>query len=217
MRDDILSAVSHELRTPLAAIVGFAATLEQRSDDLDDATRKRIHETLAQQARKLERLLLDLLDADRLRRGMLEAHRHKVDLTTLVRTSAEDCELGTCTLELDLHQVDGEVDAAKIERIVENLVANAVKYGPERGEITVRLERRGKAALLAVEDRGPGIVVDDKQAIFEMFRRGSGNTRIPGTGIGLSLVSRFAELHGGRAWVEDRHGGGSSFRVLVPL
>jgi signal transduction histidine kinase len=99
-----------------------------------------------------------------------------------------------------------------VGRIVENLLGNTVKHTPGDSRIWVRLERREDGALLTVEDDGPGVPEDDRARIFEAFRQGSGAAS--GSGVGLALVARFAELHGGRAWVEERDGGGASFRVL---
>ena len=101
-----------------------------------------------------------------------------------------------------------------VERIVENLLANAVKHTPGDSRIWVRVERTDDGALIAVEDDGPGIRAEDRERIFEPFVQGSG-VGPGGAGVGLALVVKFAELHDGRAWVQERAGGGSSFRVLL--
>jgi signal transduction histidine kinase len=107
----------------------------------------------------------------------------------------------------------GQLDSAQLERIVENLVVNAVRHTPPGSHIDVVVGRSANGILLQVDDDGPGVPAEARAQIFEPFRRES-STVAPGTGIGLSLVARFAELHGGRAWVEDRPGGGASFRVV---
>jgi signal transduction histidine kinase len=111
------------------------------------------------------------------------------------------------------------VDPAKVERIIENLLANAARHTPPETPVWVRVERAegGDGVLLAVEDAGAGIPEEQRDSVFEPFRQGpDAPAYAPGVGIGLTLVSRFAELHGGTAWVEERPGGGSSFRVLIP-
>jgi signal transduction histidine kinase len=109
------------------------------------------------------------------------------------------------------------VDPAKVERIVENLLANAARHTPPDTPVWVRVARQDQGVLIAVEDAGGGVPPQLRATLFEPFRQGPEvPTHAPGVGIGLTLVARFAELHGGRAWVEERPGGGSSFRVLLP-
>jgi signal transduction histidine kinase len=116
---------------------------------------------------------------------------------------------------IDADDVVANVDSAQIERIVENLVANAVKHTPRGTPIWVLAYGRPDGVELVVEDAGPGVLPEIRDTLFEPFVK---DTRgyVPGTGIGLSLVYRFTEAHGGRVWVEDRAGGGASFHVYLP-
>jgi signal transduction histidine kinase len=108
-------------------------------------------------------------------------------------------------------------DAAKVERIVENLLANAARHTDPGTPIWVRVGPGARGALLCVDDAGPGIPASQRESIFRPFQRGpGGGTSAPGSGVGLALVAQLASLHQGRAWVEDRDGGGASFRVLLP-
>jgi PAS domain S-box-containing protein len=218
MKNMFLAAVSHELRTPLAAILGLALTLEREELDLGPEESRELLRRLASNARKLNRLLSDLLDLDRLGRGIVEPRLRPTDVAALVRQVVENSDaIEVRRPHLDLDPVTADVDPAKVERIVENLLANAVRYTPADAAIWVRLRPRGAGVLISVDDEGPGIPEELHAAVFEPFRQVPGrNEHAPGVGIGLSLVARFAELHGGRAWVEAREGGGSSFRVLLP-
>src|SRR5262245_5022005 len=217
LRNDILSAVSHELRTPLASILGFALTLKTRGGSLSDPTVREIVDHLSDQAMRLERLLSDLLDLDRFRRGLAYASRRQTAIDGLVERVVLAQTDGRHEIVVDAERVVADVDAPKVERIVDNLLANAVKYTPERSRITVRVVGETEGVLIAVDDEGPGIPDDVKESIFELFDRGLDiSSYVSGTGIGLSLVSQFARLHGGRAWVEDNDAGGASFRVLLP-
>ena len=108
-------------------------------------------------------------------------------------------------------------DAAKVERVVENLLANAARHTDPGTPIWVRVEPLDRGALLCVDDAGPGIPAEQRESIFRPFQRGpAGATYAPGSGVGLALVAQIASLHNGQAWVEDRAGGGASFRVLLP-
>jgi signal transduction histidine kinase len=218
MKTTFLEAVSHDLRTPLASVLGISLTLGRDDIELSDGDTKDLVARLAANARKLEHLLADLLDLDRLARGILEPNRRPVDVAALVADIVEHSEvLAGRNVVTELDSVVIAVDAAKVERIVENLLANTARHTPANATIWVRVERWLAGALIAIEDEGPGIADDLKVVIFEPFRQGPQSTpHAPGVGIGLSLVARFAELHGGRAWVEDREGGGSSFRVFLP-
>ena len=219
MKNTFLEAVSHDLRTPLTSILGSALTLEQAGleiprDDALDLVRR-----IAANARKLERLLSDLLDLDRLQRGIVSPQRRPTDVGALVAQSVQESELlGGRQIELSTEGLIVNVDAAKVERIVENLLANAARHTPAGTPLWIRVTgERGGGVLIAVDDAGPWVPDGMKDAVFEPFRQGDGGPNpSPGVGVGLSLVARFAELHGGSAWVEDRPGGGASFRVYLP-
>jgi signal transduction histidine kinase len=111
---------------------------------------------------------------------------------------------------------DLAVDPPKVERIVDNLIANAVHHTPAGTEIDVRVEEGDGGIVIAVDDAGSGVSPNERHTIFEPFRRGSDSSTRTGAGVGLSLVSQFAELHGGRVWVDQSASGGASFRVFLP-
>jgi signal transduction histidine kinase len=169
---------------------------------------------VASQATRLERLLNDLLDVDRLRHGRLRVDFEHADLAELVRSVAAGRPDGR-KIDVQAQSVRASVDPAKFERIVENLIANAERHTPAGLPIEVSVAPDGTGALLRVDDHGPGVPDAEKETIFQAFARGS-EVEATGVGVGLSLVAQFAALHGGRAWVEDNPGGGASFRVLFP-
>jgi PAS domain S-box-containing protein len=220
MKNTFLDAVSHELRTPLAAIVGIGLTLEHKADNMAGADRSDLYTRLVANARKLDRLLNDLLDLDRLTHGIVAPKRRPTDVAALAARIADDWALlNGRRPEVVAQPVTVSLDPGKVERIVENLLANAARHTPPDTPVWVRVEQPpgGDGVLLAVEDAGAGIPAELRDTVFEPFRQGPGTpTHAPGVGIGLTLVARFAELHGGKAWVEERPGGGSSFRVLIP-
>jgi PAS domain S-box-containing protein len=220
MKNTFLDAVSHELRTPLAAVVGIAITLESKGDSLARRDRDDLIGRLVVNARKLDRLLNDLLDLDRLSRGIVAPKRRPTDVAALAAHAAEEWRLlHGRRAEVVAEPLTVSLDPGKVERIIENLLANAAKHTEPETPVWVRVERPadGDGVLIAVEDAGAGLPAELRDTVFEPFRQGpEAPTHAPGVGIGLTLVARFAELHGGRAWLEDRPGGGSSFRVQLP-
>jgi PAS domain S-box-containing protein len=220
LKSGFLQAVSHDLRTPLASVLGIALTLQRGRGQLEPSDADDLLGRLTANARKLDRILSSLLDLDRLDRGIVELRRERVDLARLVAgvvKEARDELLDAHPVSLELIPVQVIADAAKLERMVENLLANAARHTNPGTPIWVRVEHRDRGALLCVEDAGPGIPVEQRESIFRPFQRGPGGaTYAPGSGVGLALVAQFARLHQGSAWVEDRPGGGASFRVLLP-
>ncbi len=217
MKNTFLAAVSHELRSPLTSILGLTLTLERHQFPEDE--RVDLLGRLAANARKLDRLLKDLLDIDRLSRGIVTPNVRPTDIAAIVDRTVESLDvLGDRSILVRTERVVIPVDPPKIERIVENLVMNAVRHTEPDVGIWVRVWAEEAGAVIAVEDDGPGVPSELWSEIFEPFRQGPtpASAHSPGTGIGLSLVAMFAELHGGRAWVQDRDGGGASFRVFLP-
>ena len=210
-----MQAVSHDIRTPLAAILGLAITLENRAEDMSAEDVRDLSSRIVQNSRRLDRIVTDLLDLDRLQKKGLVARLRPVDLGMLVRQLVTKTEAVTeRRLQLDTGPVHVQADPTMVERIVENLLANAVRHTPGDARIWIRVERTDEGALIAVEDDGPGIPPEDRERIFEPFVQGA-SPATGGAGVGLALVVKFAELHDGRAWVQERVGGGASFRVLL--
>jgi PAS domain S-box-containing protein len=218
LKNTLLQAVSHDLRTPLAAILGLAITLERDDIEVDREEVRELGARIATNARKLDRLVNDLLDLDRLSRGIVEPVFQPTNVGALVAGIVRESDLATAgRVDIQVEPVVLPVDRAKVERIVENLLGNAMKHAPTTARVWVRVRRDDAGATIEVEDDGPGVPAELREEVFEPFRRGpSAPQGAPGVGIGLSLVRRFAELQGGRAWVEERPGGGASFKVWLP-
>ena len=219
LKSGFLQAVSHDLRTPLASVLGISLTLQRGRDLISQADTDDLLGRLAANARRLDRILTGLLDLDKLDRGIVELRRELVDLASLVAGVVSEAseELDAHPVSLELLPIQVVADAAKVERVVENLLANAARHTDPGTPIWVRVEPLDRGALLCVDDAGPGIPAEQRESIFRPFQRGpAGATYAPGSGVGLALVAQIASLHDGQAWVEDRAGGGASFRVLLP-
>jgi len=219
MKNTFLQAVSHDLRTPLAAILGLAITLERGDVHLEESDAKDLAHRIAGNARRLDRLVTNLLDLDRLARGIVAPKRTPTDVGGLVRRVVAESELiADSRLRTDIRPAIVPADAAKVERIVENLLANTARHTPPDSTVWIAVRLVDDGVMVLVEDDGPGVAPELRETIFEPFQQGpDAPAHAPGVGVGLTLVRRFAELHGGRAWVDDREGGGASFRVFLPL
>ncbi len=219
IKSTFLTAVSHDLQTPLTAILGNALTLRQGDElGLSPSERDEVLDSLVKRTRRLTSLVTDLLDVDRLSRGIVEPRRSTADVGALAADLVRELDLpeGRAVRVLTEPAV-AAVDTSMVARIIENLLANAAKHTPIGSVIWVRTWEEDDGIILAVEDDGPGVDEEIALSIFKPFERGpSPNPQSPGVGIGLSLVARFADLHGGRAWVQEREGGGASFRVWLP-
>lgn len=212
LKNALLSAVNHELRTPLTTVLGVAKTLEARREPplLDQ-----LIPPLVRNAEELQKLLDDLLDVDRVMNGTAGFEPRRVDLADLIREVAASTDLGGRRLAMEIASAEATVDVVKYERIVANLLRNAARHTPDGTTISVLLEGVDPVRLTVADD-GPGVADDLKESIFDPFVQGElRDPHQPGTGVGLSLVRTFAELHGGRAWVEDAPGGGAAFHVEI--
>lgn len=219
IKTTFLTAVSHDIRTPLSAILGNALTLEEGDRlGITEEERKQLIHSLAAKARRLNSIVTDLLDTERLARGVVEPKLQEIAVGRLISLLVWDSEaMAGRQVHVDTRSVTAWVDPQMISRIVENLLMNAARHTPPACQVWVKVLPEGDDVLIAVEDDGPGLPEEHRETVFQPFEHGPmTSVHNPGVGVGLSLVARFTELHGGRAWVEERDGGGASFRVLIP-
>jgi len=222
-RRQLLADVSHELMTPLSAIRGYVETLGMADVALDQDTRSRYLEIVEQETHKLEAIIGDLLDLARLEGGGDRLRAEPVAVEDLFKRVADRHQPvlrdRSITLDFDIAEGTPRIrgDAARLEQALQNVAANAIRHTPPDTTIWVRVNPERGGVLIQVDDSGPGVPHEMRESIFEPFRQGPiEQTHSPGVGIGLSLVARFAELHGGHAWVQEGPGGGASFRVFLP-
>lgn len=223
MRRDFVANVSHELKTPLAAIRGYAETLWEGALD-EPPIARRFTQRILSQCQRLQELLDDLLILSRLEGADAFAEREPVDLAEVIDRAVDlftpVAREKRMTLEVQVEPVPLVTgDPGRLERLVLNLVDNAIKYNRPEGKVTLSLRRDGDEAVLEVADTGVGIPPEAIPRIFERFYRvDKGRAREEGgTGLGLAIVKHIAQLHGGNVDVESRAGKGSTFRVRLPV
>lgn len=217
LKTAFLGTASHELRTPVTAISGFAFMLSERWDTLSEEDRRVFADRIASNSRTLDALVQDLLDFARLERGSLQLMLEQVDLAFIANRVLDRLAPVWSAHEIERH-IDPDTfivgDVPALERVITNLVSNAVKFSPEGSTVSVRVQR-GDRVRLIVDDQGPGVPAVERDRIFVRFFRGVGEAvlRTSGVGIGLSVVKDFVSQMGGQIDVEDNPTGGARFVV----
>jgi two-component system sensor histidine kinase KdpD len=220
LRNSLLSAVSHDLRTPLTAIHGLAETLE-REAGLAERDRAELAAAIRYQAEGLQRMVTNLLDVARMQKAGVRLNKEWHSLDEIVGSAL--CRLGPAfskrnvqtDLPRDLPLL--EVDASLIERVLVNLVDNALKYTPPDARILIGARAVGDSIYCFVEDNGPGLPPGDSEHLFEPFVRGRKESAISGVGLGLALCRSIVGAHGGTIRAEATRPSGTRFEILLPL
>jgi signal transduction histidine kinase len=222
-QSDFVSAVSHEFRTPLTSMRHLTELLVSRSITSEE---RKVHyyELLASETDRLHRMVESLLSFGRIEVGAYAWHLEPADTTQFVRGLVEDFQrtpeardrMVSCQIEDGLPQI--QADGEALSRALWNLLENAAKYSPAGSPIRVTAQRQGNSVLLAVEDEGSGIPAAERECIFQKFVRGAyaKQSEVRGVGIGLALVKRIVEAHGGTVRLESEPGHGSTFTLVLP-
>ena len=219
LKTALLRAVSHDLRTPLMGILTSASALAQSDLVLDDADREDLLATVLDEAHRLDRLVGNLLDLSRLQAGAARPEPELAAVDDLVIEALD--ELGTDGARVDVTLADEpaavQVDSHQIQRVLVNLIENALKYSPPDAPVHVRVTVTSSEVAVRVIDQGPGVAVRELGRIFEPFQRGAGSSTVRGAGLGLAIAQGFAEANGGRISVESRSGQGATFVLTLPV
>ncbi|MBE0597016.1 MAG: PAS domain S-box protein [Desulfuromonadales bacterium] len=210
--DAFVRTVSHDLRTPLTPIIGYAEYLRQQYGDTLDETARFALEQIEQTGHRMHAMLEDLLSLARV--GSLEPPEEPVNSEAVVREILAN--LGPVIAQAEAEVTVGTLPKIRVPGVfvaqaLENLIGNALRYAGGAGLIEVGGEAAGEMVRFYVRDHGPGIPDEEKKRVFDLFYRGDAALQNPGTGVGLATVRRIARRCGGRVWVEDTPGGGSTF------
>ena len=225
LRDVFLSIASHELKTPITSMQGYLQLLQRRFNkqpaynDRD----KRALQTVIDQVNRLSRIIQTLLDSSRMENGHLSIESQSLDLSQLVRQVVGEFEptlrQHTLVVEGAEESLPIQGDELRLYQVFSNVIGNAIKYSPQGGAVTIRLEQRASQACVTVTDQGIGIPSAAMSQLFKRFYRGANvvGQNIGGMGIGLSVVNEIVGLHGGDIQVHSVEGQGTAFTLCFPL
>jgi two-component system phosphate regulon sensor histidine kinase PhoR len=221
VKDEFVSSVSHELRTPLTSLLGYLEILCDH-DHLPDDVISQL-QVMQRNALRLRTLLSDLLHVGQADEGGLRMERAPTDLVVVAKEAVEASRLvaDKCGIALELDAPEHlcvVADEQRIRQVLDNLISNAIKYSGADGSVSVVLRQRAQSVELAVSDTGMGIRPEELENVFRRFFRGTDAqvSHIPGTGLGLNIVSSIVAAHDGEVTVESVVGQGSTFRVTLP-
>ncbi len=225
MKDLFLSTASHELKTPLTSVIGYAELLHEQGKQLSHPQREEFLARLRIEAERLMGLIEDILDLTKLESGKFTLNRESGSAIPVVQGAVETVAGLARKHDVTIREAyedglpDLMLDEVKMGQVVTNLLTNAVKFSPAGAEVHVRVAREPRWVRIDVADHGPGVTPDEATHIFELFGQGMSSAARPdaGVGIGLHLVKRISELHGGHVGVNSAPGEGSTFWVRLPV
>jgi two-component system sensor histidine kinase KdpD len=217
----LLNSISHDLRTPLVSITGALSSLADDQILLDESARRNLIETASEEADRLNRLVGNLLDMTRLESGAMRFKKEASDIQDVVGSALEELgsRIGKRPIQIeippDLPLI--QLDFVLIERVLVNVIDNAMKYSPSEMPIEIKAQIAGAFLEIEVADRGTGIPPEDLTRIFDKFYRVQRPGNVSGTGLGLSISKGIVQAQGGFISAENRQGGGTIITISIPL
>ncbi|MGA9193432.1 MAG: ATP-binding protein [Anaerolineales bacterium] len=222
LKSTFISVISHELRTPVALIKGYAGTLRREDAEWDPKVVREGLEVIDDESDRLAQLIDDLLDASRLQAGALPLNFSEVSLSDMAAKLAERFSVQAPDHPIRLSFPEKfptiQGDEARLFQVLTNLISNAVKFSDQGGAITISGKSEAERATVCVEDKGPGILPEDRLHVFDRFYRSrAAASRTPGTGLGLYLAKAVVEAHGGEIWVDEDVLDGTRICFSLPI
>jgi PAS domain S-box-containing protein len=220
LKSEFVSLVSHEFRTALVGISGFSEMIRDEDVTLEEA--KGYAGDINKDAERLNRMINDMLDLDRIEAGRLTLHLQPVHINGLLEDAVERARASSprhfIALTLDSQRPVVQCDPDRIVQVVANLLSNAIKYSPEGGDIVVTSVAGDGHVDVSIRDHGTGIAPDFIQRLFSRYERyEKTSNKVIGTGLGLAITRQIIELHGGKIWVDSELGSGSDFHFTLPV
>ena len=218
VRRDFMSMVSHELRSPMTVVAGISDLLQKRADEISAEDRHDLIDTLGREARRLTKLVSEVLDVESIDQGLVTLIPSELDLAQAVREAVKDTGCAART-ELVVEPGDTRVvaDRDRVKQVMINLLSNANKFSPDDQPIIVSVSPEVDSVCISVRDSGPGMTEEEVSRLFQRFTRiarTSGSK--PGSGLGLYLSKALVEKHGGQIWVDTEPGAGTTFSFRLP-
>jgi len=225
MRVDFVANASHELRTPLATLIGYAETLREQAAEIDPATRDRFLAVVHEEARRMQRVVEDLISLSRIEAEKFTTPTDAVDLAPLIDEATDgvrrmaDERRSQLVRNVERKLPSIAADRSQILQLLENLLTNALRYGEPGTPVTVSAALEGSMVHLSVSDEGEGIAPEHVRRVTERFYRvdTSRSRSLGGTGLGLSIVKHIVERHHGRLSIDSTVGRGTTVHVLLPV
>jgi two-component system sensor histidine kinase KdpD len=214
----VLRSVSHDLRSPITAIMAAGEVLEGAGESLSRSERDELLASISAQVKRLDRLVSNLLDLSRLEAGAASPVPELWTVDGLVARALDAVGPANERVDVDLPEDSPpvRVDPTQLEHVLVNLLENALKFSPEASPVVIRADRLDGQVVVRVIDHGPGIPAQEQAHIFDAFDRGGLTDGDRGSGLGLAIARGFAQLNGGRLWVESEPGRGSTFALALP-
>ncbi len=222
LRRELVSNVSHDLRTPLATMHGYVETLLIKNQELDAEKRREYLEITRKHTQRLGELIGDLFELSKLDSASIHPNLEAFSLAELLHDTVHEfgLEADKRNLDLSIEAPDDPsvvyADIGLVQRVLENLIRNALKFTPDGGKISIRLDKKPGAVAVAIEDNGCGIAEEDLAHVFDRFYRAENGGQESGTGLGLAIVRRILDLHGSRITVNSQVDRGTCFEFDLP-